>query len=75
MIVDLVTDKGINWMRYETDCIPRIGETISTLKPEEASFLVLSVDHLIGSRFNSDEMRQDLVTVIAREIDSSITGD
>jgi hypothetical protein len=67
MIIDVITDKGINWMRYSSDIIPRLGETLTTLKPEKKEFVIISVDHLIGPKFNSDEMRQELVTLIVKE--------
>ncbi|MBA1446805.1 MAG: hypothetical protein FE835_18260 [Gammaproteobacteria bacterium] len=67
MIVDVVTDKGVSWMRYNTDCPPHVDETISTLKPEKKEFQVLSISHLIGPKHLSDEMRQEFITVTVQE--------
>ena len=68
MIIDLVTDKDINWMRYESNIAPKVGETISTLNPTKNTFEVLSVDHLVRPESFSDDMKQQLITVTVREI-------
>lgn len=51
MIIDLIEVNGNMVARYESEIIPRIGETISTFtfpqKPEKRSWVVQSVDHLI----------------------------
>ena len=67
MIIDVVTDKGIQYMRYESDCSPKIGETISIIFPEQVQFRVTAVDHLIKPKLGSDEMRQELITIQVKE--------
>ena len=67
MIIDLRTEGLDNLMRYEADHIPSVGDTISTLKPDRNTYIVLSVDHLVKPLFLSDERRLELVTVTVRE--------
>jgi len=68
MIIDLITDRGIAWMRYQADIAPRVGETISTLEPEAKTFEVTSVDHLVSPDVATDNMKQLLITVNVEEI-------
>ncbi len=46
--IDIISSKGISLIRYESSSSPKVGETISTLRPEKKSFKVISVDHLIA---------------------------
>ncbi len=68
MIIDVVTYKGAQWMRYESNVAPKIGETITTLEPTKAAFTVVAVDHLVKPKILSDDMRLDLITVTVKEI-------
>ena len=65
MIIDVVINEDV-LLRYESTCIPRVGETISTIIPEKKGFTVLAVDHLVGPRPIGGEMRQELITITAR---------
>jgi hypothetical protein len=64
MLIDVLVE-GKHWIRYESTIVPRIGETISTLKPDKQSFKVMQVDHLVRHLSLTDERRQELVTVTA----------
>jgi ketol-acid reductoisomerase len=65
--VDIISSKGISLMRYESSSSPKVGETISTLRPEKKSFKVISVDHLIAEPVGSGYMYEQLITVIVEE--------
>lgn len=71
MIIDVVTIEGVGWMRYETSEAPRVGETISTLRPTENTFEVVSIDHLVGPFAGTDDMKQKLITVTVKEINAN----
>lgn len=61
MIVDLI-EPGNDWnFRYETDCCPRVGETITQLQPERFVAKILSVDHLITLSLNG-EFKENIIT-------------
>ena len=62
MIVDLI-EPGNDWnwnFRYETDCCPRVGETVTHLQPGRFVAKILSVDHLITLSFG--EFKEKLIT-------------
>jgi hypothetical protein len=62
MIIDIVFC-GEQVIRYESDCVPRVGETISCMKPKR-NYEVKHVDHLIRKRtVGLSGFGQDLVTV------------
>lgn len=68
MIIDVVTIEGVGWMRYETSAPPKVGETISTLRPTVNTFEVVSIDHLVSPFAGTDDMKQKLITATVKEI-------
>ncbi|MCK9544330.1 MAG: hypothetical protein M0R03_20105 [Novosphingobium sp.] len=66
--VDLVDERNKPIFRFYTDCLPRIGETITMLSPKKKEFEVLKVDHLISRKPISEELIEfTLATITVRE--------
>lgn len=74
MIVDVVTTNGEGLFRYESDIVPRVGETISTFRPNKSTLEVVQVDHLVDFRSSMKPRRQDLVTVTVRDVSQEKRG-
>lgn len=69
MQIDVVVN-GNYWTRYESDVAPRVGETLSSFRPETRKVKVTSVDHLLRMPAMAAEpvMREELITVTAEEV-------
>ena len=67
MIIDILVN-GKTLVRYESNIIPRVGETISSFKPEKKCFKVLHIDHLIKPHISQEYMRLELITVNVEEV-------
>lgn len=62
MTIDLI-EKGEAILRYDSDIIPRVGETISTFGPRK-EYTVITVDHLLGNKLViGEKWAMDLVTI------------
>ncbi len=62
MIIDIVMN-GEQLMRYDSDVAPRIGETISCLRPI-GTYEVIFVNHLIKkANIGLPSFRHELITV------------
>ena len=74
MIIDIVSTEGCLY-RYDSNIIPRVGETISMFKPEKKCFSVLTVDYSIRPDYMAisnnleNAVMIDLVTIGVEEIE------
>jgi len=68
LIIDLIDEQGEPVLRYKSNLLPRVCETISLVSPISGSWEVLKVDHLLSRQFNEGSLFLQLATLTVREI-------
>lgn len=68
MFIDLAYMNGDQILRYESDYVPSVNETISMMRPKK-TWEVIGVDNLIKKRAIGIEKNcLDVITITVREI-------
>jgi len=68
LTIDLIDDLGVPVLRYKSNHIPRVKETLSFAGPIPDCWEVLKIDHLLSRQFNKGSIYLQLITITVRKV-------